>query len=67
MFASCTHGFISATCPHCKGGDVADMGDEPGGPVVDMGRIIDSAVDRLELTGLRENRREARQIERTLR
>lgn len=67
MFTACAHGFISTTCPHCRGGNVVAADDEPGGPVVDMGRIIDSAVQRLERTGLMANRREKHEIERTLR
>jgi len=69
MFSACTHGFIAATCPHCKGGSaVAVMDDDaPGGPVVDMSRIMDAAVDRLERTGLRQNRAERAQIQRSFR
>lgn len=67
MFASCTHGFIAATCPHCRGSQPMDMDDEPGGKLVDMGRIMDVTVQRLERTGLAANRREKAQIERTLR
>lgn len=67
MFASCTHGFIAATCPHCRGASTVDMDEEPGGAVVDMGRIMDVTVQRLERTGLGQNRREKAQIERSFR
>jgi len=68
MFDSCTHGFIAATCPHCKGGTVSVVdGDAEGSPLVDMNRIMDAAVDRLERTGLRQNRAEKAQISRRFR
>lgn len=67
MFSACTHGFISTTCPHCRGASPMDMNDEPGGPLVDMNRIMDVTVQRLERTGLGQNRREKAQIERSFR
>ena len=70
MFGTCTHGFISTTCPHCRGSrpmDMDDSGYADGDSVrVDMGRIIDATVDRVERTGLREYRREVSMIKRSL-
>ena len=47
--------------------DMDDSGYADGDSVrVDMGRIIDATVDRVERTGLRENRREVSMIKRSL-
>lgn len=67
MFGTCTHGFISTTCPHCRGGAPVAEGDGVTTTRVDMGAIIDLTVDRVERTGLRQNRAEKAMIERSLR
>lgn len=64
MFDACQHGFIGMTCPQCRGQVPVDMDDEPGDVHVDMTRIIDAAVGRLERTGDREARQYKRELDR---